>query len=120
MCLSWATAYTHEASAAETPARALLCPAFRAPHTFPYLLERGIPSAQPAQSARLSGSFMPTRTALQEQAVLTKLGAQLLDMRFAPHLTNCCDSPSGRPSSIGGMTSVWRGRSLLHLIAPAT
>ena len=42
--------------------------------------------------------------------VSTKLIAQLFDMKLAPHLTNCCESPSGRPSSIGAMTILYGER----------
>ena len=83
----------------ECSQRAPLFPALRAPHPLRHIIEPSIPATQSAERVGFSRALVPTGRTLENQRVLTKLVAQLIDTKFARHAANCSGTAPARPSS---------------------
>jgi hypothetical protein len=50
---------------------------------------------------------MAARSALEHQRVLTKLIAQLMDVKFGRHAADCHETAAARPSSTGTLKTLY-------------
>jgi len=91
----------------ESPKRTLLHPAFRAAEAFRHVLEPSVPAAKSPQRARFRGALVAARSALEHQRVLTKLIAQLVDVKSGRHAADCHETAVARPSSTGIMKTLY-------------
>ena len=92
----------------ESPQRTLLHPALRAAEAFRHVLEPSVPAAKSPQRARFRGALVAARSALEHQRVLTKLIAQLVDMKLGRHGVDCYGPMRSRPSSSEALTTLYR------------
>lgn len=91
----------------ESPQRTLLHPALRAAEAFRHVLEPSVPAAKSPQRARFRGALVAARSALEHQRVLTKLIAQLVDVKSGRHAADCHETTVARPSSTGIMKTLY-------------
>lgn len=59
---------------------------------------------------------MPARSALEHQRVLTKLIAQLVDVKFGRHAADCYETAAARPSSTGILKTLYEPESANHTV----
>lgn len=83
----------------ESPQRTLLQPALRAAEAFRHVLEPSVPAAKSPQRVRFRGALVAACSALEHQRVLTKLIAQLVDVKSGRHAADCHETAAARPSS---------------------
>jgi hypothetical protein len=91
----------------ESAQRTFLHPALRAAQAFRHVLEACVPAAQSPQRARFRGALVAARSALEHQCVLTKLIAQLVDMKSGRHAADCHETAAARPSSTGILKTLY-------------
>ena len=91
----------------KSPQRTLLHPALRAAQAFRHVLEPRIPAAKSPQRARFRGALVAARSALEHQRVLTKLIAQLVDVKSGRHAADCHETAAARPSSTGILKTLY-------------